>query len=1664
MQLINRYMPTDKPQHRAKLLKQLVLFDFVTTSVPGFEASYARLRELHDQARDVDSGRTEADFDAAVLVAIQNTTALASLYQILDATGPPERHAADYYFSKVRSFLEDAAERSKTNPRQLEPTGLATNRFSGAGGAAQQPPPCVMCRFALGASAPIKRHAHRHCPVMLHFWEKFGKPGETKQANLADAADVDGPSQEEPAEDAGPAEQGDELDGHPNLEALAAWQLWDEGEEYDPFAGFTAAAVSGWQGLTSTFANFSLCLCGVAVVLLLLACMFGVVSLMLSHFSVFTGAVVPYQALVSARTNVEHLIVDSGCNFSVFKSKSLFKSLEPVTVAFGTNGDTPFTATGKGTVSVRVRDISGSYVPIELQDVYYAPKSRYNLVSVRTLVKQYGWVSPRFDTDVWTDARGNNFSIAAVNSLPALVVRPSEEQLVEGANFSANIATAPVPAKDTSDLQLIRSAYRLLCGLTKVTGGYDVDCFTDGLGPVRGNSHCPAYFSRDDPVESHVLAGKSFYASPPFETNAICSLLAKMVRDFEVDPENTSYLVILPVKRGAPWWPLTSYFQEVKIWPKGSELFTYHGRNLHTLQELRPAGSEGGPGRYFLSGAPWEVVALFKNKFTPVKMDDYHLLHCRFGHSGPKVMQKLLEINPTAGKGLDAKVFASLHVPHKCATCILCNMQRPGSFKLASKEYRKDWPIFSYIVTDIKVMSLPSCNGHLYILQFSCGKSKFTKLYFMQSKTEVAIHLRDFIAWCTRHGFKPERMLVKSDAEAVFVGPHCEFRRACEQHNISQCTSAPYLHELNGMAEANFKAISMKVRAVMRDAGPLCTPDLWPYAYKYANDIRNSLPHSGINFAVPYAIVFGRQRDLSCFKVFFSQVYSHVDENLRKGFDDHARMGFFLGVDDESGCYLVLDPATRRVYRRGRALVVEDTKLLGRLMAADDVDADKALHFGGEPLGSAPPSPFYADMPAGSGGPSTKVVGVSAYFNETDGDSVALVNVQTEKHYQGFWTTALSFLTTFGDASRAYTLLTRYMAQMLRAGALNTVYPLLAVVQSNPPGEWDVPGPFECIVVSVDSATPPVYRVVHDPSTGFDPGIDVEAAFIVFDGSPTALLGERSGSKSPRQVPVTVRQALLSPEAPRWVDSMLQEFTSMQDLGTFTEVLSELPPGVKPTPSKPVFAIKEHPTEPEVLKTRIVIRGDLQADDTFDSTFAPVAADNSLMVLLNIALQSGLELYQLDVKTAFLNSPIEFDIWVELPADFHPDLLAQLQAATRGGDYSTAVKNILQQLAERRKAGKKLYVKLEKSVYGLRQAAGDWSKTLNTKLMKFDPRLQRSKSDACLYFIFTEDLKFLISVHVDDFAIASSSVSFYEKFKSFLQQDFQIKDLGKLNFILNMEIKRTPTSITISQERMINDLAEKYGLANCKPKFQPFPVGTRFENLAFEKGSEILWYPFRQLIGSMLWVGRKSRPDIYWAVIYLSQFASCYSKAHWDLAKKVLQYLVTTKHYVLKLEKASDSNLDLYAFCDSDWAGDKLDRRSYSGHAIFMSGNLIAWGSQKQSSVALSSTEAEYISLSEIGKSIMHLLEMTEEIFPVRKPITIYCDNQGAVFMSKNSTTNKRSKHIDIRYHYVRELIQERKALEVVYIPTEDNLADQLTKTVTRESILQFVNLAMKGV
>ena len=201
----------------------------------------------------------------------------------------------------------------------------------------------------------------------------------------------------------------------------------------------------------------------------------------------------------------------------------------------------------------------------------------------------------------------------------------------------------------------------------------------------------------------------------------------------------------------------------------------------------------------------------------------------------------------------------------------------------------------------------------------------------------MVFSLRSFLAWCKACEFSPKQMIIKSDAEAVYIGKNSEFRRACVENGIQQVHSAPNIHEFNGMAEAKWKSLGSKARALMKQAGPSCTTDFWPYAYAYANDLQNSTPHTQNDYAIPHAVVFGKQRDLSGFRVFFSQCFSHVDGALRPAFGDRAKMGFFLGLDAESGAYRILDPVTRRVYLRGRATVVEDTSRLGQLMSVVDV-------------------------------------------------------------------------------------------------------------------------------------------------------------------------------------------------------------------------------------------------------------------------------------------------------------------------------------------------------------------------------------------------------------------------------------------------------------------------------------------------------------------------------------------------------------------------------------------------------------------------------------------------------------------------------------------------------------------------------------------------------
>lgn len=220
--------------------------------------------------------------------------------------------------------------------------------------------------------------------------------------------------------------------------------------------------------------------------------------------------------------------------------------------------------------------------------------------------------------------------------------------------------------------------------------------------------------------------------------------------------------------------------------------------------------------------------------------------------------------------------------------------------------------------------------------------------------------------------------------------------------------------------------------------------------------------------------------------------------------------------------------------------------------------------------------------------------------------------------------------------------------------------------------------------------------------------------------------------------------------------------------------------------------------------------------------------------------------------------------------------------------------------------------------------------------------------------------------------------------------------------------------------------------------------------------------PYRELIGGLNYLANATRPDIAFAASTLSRFCNDPGRTHWLLAKHVLRYLKGTKRYGINYIKNSE---DVTAYTNSDWAGDVDDRKSCTGNIIILANGPISWKSKKQGSVALSTMEAEYAALAEISREIIYikrlLTHMGFEKF-VKDTIRVYCNNQSAIELSKNAVFHKRSKHVDISFHFIRELVEKRDIV-VKYLRTDSMIVDILTKSLPKTKHDKYISMLQLG-
>jgi hypothetical protein len=495
--------------------------------------------------------------------------------------------------------------------------------------------------------------------------------------------------------------------------------------------------------------------------------------------------------------------------------------------------------------------------------------------------------------------------------------------------------------------------------------------------------------------------------------------------------------------------------------------------------------------------------------------------------------------------------------------------------------------------------------------------------------------------------------------------------------------------------------------------------------------------------------------------------------------------------------------------------------------------------------------------------------------------------------------------------------------------------------------------------------------------------------------------------------PRSYTEAINSKSADLWKIAMDDEMASLRSNNTWT--LETPPPGVKPIPVKWVYKIKrDGDGNIERYKARLVAKGFKQQEGIdYDEVFAPVSKYSTLRALLALAAAENMELHLLDIKTAFLNGELEENIYI-CQAEGYEE-----------GDPGMACH-------------------LNKTLYGLKQAPRAWHNRLHRELVSCG--YTASEADPGLYSFRGKAANIYLLVYVDDILIASSDMSLVNDIKQRLLGTFDARDLGEATTYLGMNIIRDRGSgtIKINQTRLTNDLIAKFGMEDGKPRSFPLSPSTK---LTKDEG-EILdkaTYPYSELVGSIMYLSICTRPDISYAAGSLARYMSNPTTTHWQAAKGVLRYLAGTPDYGIIY--GSGRNLDLYGFCDADYAGDIDTRRSTTGYVFTLNGGAISWQSKRQPTVAASTTEAEYMAAAAAVKEGLWLRKLLGDLDIQPPVINILADNQSAIKILRNPISSLRSKHIDVIHHFARERVM-RNEVTFTYTPTSKMIADVLTKAL----------------
>ncbi|PPQ91584.1 hypothetical protein CVT25_012512 [Psilocybe cyanescens] len=509
--------------------------------------------------------------------------------------------------------------------------------------------------------------------------------------------------------------------------------------------------------------------------------------------------------------------------------------------------------------------------------------------------------------------------------------------------------------------------------------------------------------------------------------------------------------------------------------------------------------------------------------------------------------------------------------------------------------------------------------------------------------------------------------------------------------------------------------------------------------------------------------------------------------------------------------------------------------------------------------------------------------------------------------------------------------------------------------------------------------------------------------------------------------PRSLAEAKKHPDWPLWEKAIHEELATLKTAGTW--VLVNAPEGVNIVGSKWLFRAKKDAAGNVVrYKVRLVAQGFSQVPgvDYFD-TFAPVARLASIRAVLAIAAVENFEIHQIDIKGAYLNGVLTEDevIFMKQPPGY---------ASESPG----------------------LVCKLHKTLYGLKQSGWRWYQKLVEIMGKLG--FTRCDVDQAVFYRRNGRKLVIVLVHVDDCTIVAVALPLIEHLKKEIAKHIDITDLGEIHWILGIEIRRIREArkIFLSQCSYIDSILRRYGLKDLKPVLLPMETSTHLTSAqspsTTEEFAKMRNVPYHEAVGSLMYVSLGMRPDITYAVQTVSHFSTKPGLAHWEAVKRIFRYLKGTRDLWLSY---GGTLKELTGYVDAD-GNMAEDHHAISGYAFLLHGGAVSWTTKCQEIISLSTTESEYVAATYAAKEALWLRSLISQLFDTSlDATTLFSDNQSAIALTKDHQYHARTKHIDIRFHFICWIV-ENGSLRLIYCPTDEMIADTLTKALPSPKVKHF--------